>query len=103
MVKALTQEERALVDRMLKDLPVRARTDYLVYRQSGGVVLGTVADIEAGIGLYWKGWLTAEPDYAYPFPVWLTHEAWKRFSLDEWMKIEEQRLDKERGSVSGSW
>lgn len=103
MVKPLDEKERKIIDRILSCLSVRARADFLAYKQSGGFKPVNVDHILVCESLHKKGWLSEAPDMVDPKPLFLTHEAWNRFSLDEWQEIEERIMDEKRGPVAGSW
>lgn len=102
-MQSLSERERRLVDRMLKQLSMRARTEYLTYRQSAGYKVHGFDDMELASSLYRKGWVTADVDLVDTQPIFLTHEAWKRFALDEWQEIDERVMEEKRGEISGSW
>ncbi|MDX5412782.1 MAG: hypothetical protein LPK02_07020 [Rhodobacterales bacterium] len=102
-MKPLDAQERKLIDRILRQITPRARADYLAYKRSNGFIPNTVAEVGHCASLYAKGWLDRDFDIALMQPLYLTHEAWNRFALDEWQQIEESILEEKRGDISGSW
>lgn len=102
-LKSLTPSETAILQKMVDLMTMHARLDYAHYRNQGGVVFKTFEATETAIKLARKGWIEPEPDLLSDQMSWLTREAWDRFSLAEWSKIEEERLNEERGEIGGSW
>lgn len=102
-MKSLDNKERQLIDLILGDMTPRARADYLTYRRSAGYMPVTVDQMNLCSRLYEKGWLERNFDMIEMEPVFLKHEAWNRFALDEWQEIEERIIEEKRGAISGSW
>lgn len=103
LVKPLTAQERKLIDRILRVMTPRERADYLAYKRSRGFIPSTVAEAGHVSSLYAKGWLERDFDLVTMEPVFLNHQAWNCFALDEWQEIEEKILEEKRGEISGSW
>jgi len=86
-MKSLTDPERKLIDRILADMTVRCRTDYLEYCRSGGYHTRSMNEIDLSVSLYRKGWITKPCDYFDLNPIWLNAAAWSRFAL-VWERLE---------------
>jgi len=103
MLRGLTVEERELIAWIVKSMTRNSLRSYEQYLATDGVLLEEMADIDRTYHLSRKGWLVKNQDLFDPEPVYLTKEAWEKFSMAEWDYVDEQNREQERSNESGSW
>lgn len=99
----ISKEAQALLSAMVRSMTPQARNSYLKYCQGPGFPMADVRIIQPALDLYRAGWLKTRPDIAEPQPLFLSHEAWERYSLKDWNELEEAELKSKRGPLAGSW
>lgn len=103
MVKPLNGHESVMIHAIVDSMTVKCRNSYQAYIEGHGTRFENLEDINASHALTEKGWLVAPVDMMELNPVYMTAEAWSKFSLDEWSQVHEETMEKERGNESGSW
>lgn len=99
----LTLSERAVIKQHLEQLTPQEKNDYDNYLQAPGITFDGVDLVPLGQTLHLKGWLSRAPVLMGDNVIWLSEQAWKLFSLEEWDRVEDEALESARGETWGSW
>tara|TARA_R110000851_G_scaffold59347_11_gene137444 strand:+ start:29030 stop:29341 length:312 start_codon:yes stop_codon:yes gene_type:complete len=103
MLGPLTEYQAQIIGQIVAHMTRAHLNDYAKYKEGDGHTFSNMEDIEMTIIVHKEGWIDAPQDLFDNNSVYLSREAWNKYSLSEWDDVEEEAIEKLRSEESGSW